>query len=398
MTNTLNPVRHTEGGRRLCGTPGCMLLDGHGIGLCGVSVTGKRSRFRDEQVIDVEVSPSIDPLLKRTWGTHEEDKVHESCPTTSKILARIDGNTSWVAPVDYTIYDQQDVLRFGKFGWRFAKDVDLSIDTTMAVWCLPLPQEPVAFQKLTNGIFSFPIEISPYDLVLRIAKNHKNLNSHGFVEFFCGTATLTATVAANLKNGVIKTLDNVTTPIIECTSLDISHINQEFMGAWMSSNLDVWTMHFKWFGFPCQTFSRSATTSSDPLHGRKFKTMWLGTTHAAKCANLMISYIYSVFHEMIRTQLNIGYFCFENPLCNFINHPIVRRMCTPIADGGLDARIVRVSYCAFGKNYRKQTVLVTNHPRIIECFEDDAACCSVQGVNRSSSPGQTAPHPRTPPF
>ena len=41
-------------------------LDGHGIGLCGVSVTGKRSRFRDEQVIDVEVSPSIDPLLKRT--------------------------------------------------------------------------------------------------------------------------------------------------------------------------------------------------------------------------------------------------------------------------------------------------------------------------------------------
>ena len=357
-----------------------MLLDGHSIGVCGASVTCKRSRCRDEQLIDVEVSPSIDGLLKRTWGTHENDKVHKSCHTTSKILARFDNNTSWVAPVDYNMYKQEDILRFSNHGWKFAKDVDLSINTPMSKWCLPLPKKTVDFQKLTNGIFSFSIEISPYDLVMRIAKNHKNLNSHGFVEFFCGTATLTATVATKLKNGVIKTLDNVTTPVIECTSLDISHINEEFMGAWMSSNLDVWTMHFKWFGFPCQTFSRSATNSTEPLHGRKFKTMWLGTTPEAKRANLMISYIYSVHHFMIQNQLDIGYFCFENPECNFINHPIVRRMCTPVADGGLGARIVHVSYCAFGKNYRKQTVLVTNHPRIIECFEDDKACCKVNGL------------------
>ena len=365
-----------------------MQLDGHKIGLCSADVVGKRSRCREEETQDFEVSPSIDHMLRRTWGTQDHDVTHESGPNKPKILVRVDNHDEWVALAhnDYSIYDhkmdgREDVINIHKkWGWQPAKLVDLSIDSATAAWCLPLPKEPVAFQELTKGIFDYNIELSPYELVQRMLHPKSHANHNHFVEIFCGTATLTAAVAAILKDGVIKTLDNRTTPDIDNESLEISHINQEFMGAWRSSHLDVWRMGFKWFGFPCQTFSMSATTSSAPHHGRKFETMWLGTTPEAKRANLMLSYIYSVFHEIVKQGLDIGYFCFENPVCNFTNHPIVRRMCMRIEEGGLGARIVRVSYCAFGKVYRKQTVLVTNHPRIIECFEDDTACCCANGL------------------
>ena len=128
-----------------------------------------------------------------------------------------------------------------------------------------------------------------------------------------------------------------------------------------------WAAVFKWLGFPCTTFSRL----SQKRHRRTSTNSYLGRSPEALEANKLLRDI-----VVSLKTINNGTFCFENPDCSFVNHPVVQAMTQPeTTQLGFGARIVRLSFCAFGTPYRKNTVLLTNNTRIVEFFKGDTAYC-----------------------
>ena len=143
--------------------------------------------------------------------------------------------------------------------------------------------------------------------------------------------------------------------------------NYEISIVWKNLYESKWAAVFKWFGFPCTTFSRL----SQKRHRRNATNGYLGKSPEALEANKLLRDI-----VVSLKTINNGTFCFENPECSFVNHPVVQAMTQPdTTQLGFGARIVRLSFCAFGTPYRKNTVLLTNNPRIVEFFEGDTAYC-----------------------
>jgi hypothetical protein len=120
----------------------------------------------------------------------------------------------------------------------------------------------------------------------------------------------------------------------------------------------------------CSTYSRLASS----VHKRTWANNYLGVTQMAWKANGLLL---RLFHALRARQAHPdpAIITIENPLAAFHLTPIVRLMQEPFDKGGLGLTLLEFSFCAHGETWRKQSVLLTNSPTLIDKYGDDKYMC-----------------------
>lgn len=399
---------YNSDGKKICASPGCKKLQNH-IGLCSgdelrTTNTGRRCVDMKRKNCDTAVNDDdkndkndkndkadspVGTPLKRSFDPEKDTlSVDPSVYSSIARAANKSGSVKAVTPETpdgpprtlgayVANYNGSEYI-----GAHPASSVELYIDGSYAINCCAMTKEmwettdSFTFDTLVNWVN----EVSPCTYrqsPMYVAEQQPPPFLVGrqceFMEFFCGTAVLSKAVLGVNPNALVWTLDNITKPDVkQDTHIQDSFLESMFDVSWRNA----FSLQNKWFGFPCQTFSRAGCGT----HGRTLANMWLGKSKEAKEANFMLRYIVSVLRFMLDLGKEIGTFTFENPDCVFLNHPMVRLMLRGVAEGGLGASVVRVSYCAFGTSWQKNTVLITNSKRVIEFFSGTHARCSGKGV------------------
>lgn len=115
----------------------------------------------------------------------------------------------------------------------------------------------------------------------------------------------------------------------------------------------------------CSTFSNLATSK----HQRRINNNFLGATDKAWQANGLLLKLY----RALKARLDAApcFFTIENPECSFVHHPLIKQMVDEL-DG---TAVVRLSFCAFGESFKKNTTFVTNSPTLIRLTQSDRLYC-----------------------
>ena len=127
----------------------------------------------------------------------------------------------------------------------------------------------------------------------------------------------------------------------------------------------------------CRTYSKMAQSE----HKRGPSNQYRGVTEEAEKANRVLDKLVAILLDQLKRNPKLR-FIIENPwnACGGMHlQPIAKSVIEKEGEGGLGAVLRIVSYCMFGEEYEKETMLWTNIPRLAAELQDDAYRCGQGG-------------------
>lgn len=187
------------------------------------------------------------------------------------------------------------------------------------------------------------------------------VSRHG-TELFCGSGNLSDALEAN--GYAMQRYDRKRDGTPGECNVDWSYTTAEAVGK-------LFGVSYVHVSPDCSTFSQLACST----HQRKYANDFMGVSHEAHVANGHLAKLFLALRARILVEKSPLIWTMENPEATFHHHPAVAKLCLPIAQGGCDGTVVRLSFCAFGESVRKNTVFVTNSATLKRLAADDRFYC-----------------------